>query len=151
MVAPERFRLGEDVLRTAASRTRRRLAVPLAAAAAVVVAVHLGALRPRGAGWRALVLPLALLAVLALATLRRRMRRLHSRWASFHVALDEAGLSSGAAGLPAGRVARADLASVEEGPQGLLVRGRAGTAVLVPRGIEGYERIRAVLAQWGRR
>jgi hypothetical protein len=45
-------------------------------------------------------------------------------------------------------IARADVVGVEERPEGVVVRGRGGAAVLVPRDVEGYERARAILSGW---
>ncbi len=147
-MTPERFRFREDVLRAAASRTRRRLAVSMVATAAAVAGLWGAVLRPRGSGAGTLAFALVLLGVLALLSLRRRLRRLVARWTSFEVTVDGGGISRAVAGFPPIRIARADVAAVDERGAGLVVRGRGGASLLVPREIEGYERARALLAAW---
>jgi hypothetical protein len=46
------------------------------------------------------------------------------------------------------RIARAEVEAVGERADGLVVRGRGGVALLVPRDLEGYARLRAALAAW---
>jgi hypothetical protein len=145
---PERYRFREDVLRDAARRTRRRLALTLAASAGLVVALWAGALRPRGAGAGTLAFSLVFLAALAALSARRRMGRLHARWASFEVRLDEEAIVREVAGAAPVRIARAEVAAIEERPEGLLVRGRSGEALLVPRQVDGYAGAREALARW---
>jgi hypothetical protein len=145
---PQRFRFRDDVLRTAASRTRRRLLATSAAAAAAIVAVWAGALRAQGAGAFTLGFSLALLALLAFLSLRRRLRRLHARWASFEVRLGVDAIARDVDGFPTVRIARADVARIAEHDAGIVVRDRGGTSLLVPREIDGYERAREVLAGW---
>lgn len=147
-MAPERFRFSEDVLRVAVSRTRRRLLATLVATGALVVAAYLAALRGRGAGPGTLAFSLGLLALLAVASFRRRMGRLHERWRSFEIALDEDGLRRDVAGFPPVAIPRAAVASVEEEAAGIVVRDRAGNGILVPRDVEGYARARAALLAW---
>ncbi len=147
-MAVERFRFREDVLRAAARRTRRRLAATLVAAAAAVAGVWATALRERGAGTGSLAFALGLLVVLAAFSLRGRMRRLHARWASFEIALDEGAIAREVTGFPRLELARADIAAIEERAAGLVVRGRAGAALLVPREVEGYARVREALSGW---
>jgi hypothetical protein len=144
----ERFRFREDVLRAAAARTRRRLATTLVATAAVVVAVWSAALRPKGAGWGTLAFSLALLLALAGLSMRRRMRRLHARWGSFEIVVDEVAISRQVSGFAPVRIARADVESIGERADGVVVRGRGGAALLVPREIDGYARLREALAGW---
>jgi hypothetical protein len=144
----ERFRFAEPVLHAAARRLRRRLAATLVATAAVVTAVWAAALRPQGAGWGTLAFSLALLLALAALSLRRRVRRLEARWSSFAVVLDEGGVAREVAGAAPVRIARADVEAVEERAAGIVVRGRGGAALLVPRDVEGYDRAREALAAW---
>ncbi len=144
----ERYRFREDVLRDAARRTRRRLAATLVATGAIVVAVWATALRAQGAGVGTLAFSLALLCALALFSMRRRMGRLHARWASFAVTLDDEAVVREVAGVAPVRIARADVAAVEERPEGIVVRGRSGAALLVPRDLDGYTRAREALARW---
>ncbi len=150
-MAPERFKFREDVLRAAASRTRRRFATTLVATTAIVTGAWAMALRPQGAGWGTLAFSLALLAGLAALSLRRRMRRLHERWASFEIALEDGALSRQVSGFAPVRIARAEIEAIAERPEGLVVRGRGGAAVLVPRELDGYARVRDALTAWAPR
>jgi hypothetical protein len=145
---PERFRFREDVLRSAASRTRRRLLGSFAAAAAAVVALWAGVLRAQGARPSTLAFALALLAILAFLSLRRRLRRLHARWSSFEVRVEPDGISRVVSGFPSIRIARAEVAAVEERLAGVVVRDRGGRSLLVPRELDGYERVRGLLEAW---
>jgi hypothetical protein len=144
----DRFRFREEVLRAAARRTRRRLALTLLATGALVVAVWGTALRGRGAGVGTLVFALGLLLALAAVSTRRRMGRLHARWASFEVRLEEDAVLREVVGVPPVRIARGDVAAVEDRPEGLVVRARSGEALLVPREVDGYARAREALARW---
>jgi hypothetical protein len=146
----ERFRFPPDILRSAASRTRRRLLGSAAATAGLVVALWAMVLRPRGGGPGALAFALVLLAFLVLASLRRRLRRLHARWSSVEIALRDDGIARTVDGFATIAIARAEVSGVEERPAGLVVRGAGGVALLVPREVEGYERARALLAGWVR-
>jgi len=146
---PERFRFHEDVLRSAASRTRRRLLLSFVAAAGATVAVWAAALRGQGAGAPALAFALGLLALLAFVSLRRRLRRLHARWSSFEVRVEADALGREVSGFPSIRIARAEVSAIEERAAGLVVRDRAGRSLLVPRELDGYERVRELLAGWG--
>ncbi len=145
----ERFRFRGEVLRAAAARTRRRFAATLLVTAAIVVALWSAALRPKGAGWGTLAFSLGLLLALAAFSIGRRMRRLHARWGSFEIALGEDAIAREVAGFPPLRIARADVEGIGERADGIVVRARGGTALLVPREIEGYARIREALAGWG--
>ncbi len=145
----ERFRFQEQVLASAAARTRRRFAATLVATAAIVVALWSAALRPKGAGWGTLAFSLGLLLALASLSLSRRMRRLHARWGSFEIALDEDAIVRRVAGFAPLRIGRADVEGIGERPDGIVVRARGGTALLVPRDLEGYARLREALAGWG--
>lgn len=145
---PEHFRFRDDVLRTAASRTRRRLLASFAASAVAVAGAWAAALRPRGGTIGSLAFALALLAVLALLSLRRRLRRLHARWSSFEVAVGDEGIGREVDGFPPVAIARAEVAAVEERAAGIVVRGRSGASLLVPRELQGYERARDLLAGW---
>ena len=147
---PSCHRFREDVLRAAASRTRRRLLAALLVAAAAATVMWAGVLRPRGASPGTLVFALALLGLLALLSLRRRLRRLVARWSSFRLTIDDEGVTREVEGFPPLRIARSEVASVEERAVGLLVRSRAGASLIVPREIEGYERARDLLAGWAR-
>lgn len=148
---PESFRFAAASLQAAARRLRRRLAATLVATAAVVTAVWFATLRPRGSGWGSLAFSLTLLLALAALSLRRRFRRLHERWSSFAIVVDEGGIAREVAGFSPVRIARADVRSVEEGGAGVIVRGREGALLLVPREVEGYGRVRELLAGWGPR
>ncbi|HEX9049760.1 MAG TPA: hypothetical protein VF841_04440 [Anaeromyxobacter sp.] len=145
----ERFRFREDVLRAAAARTRRRFSATLVATAAIVAAIWSAALRPKGAGWGTLAFALSLLLALAAVSLRRRMRRLHARFGSFEIALDEDAIARQVAGFAPLRIARADVEKIGERADGIVVRARGGAALLVPRDVEGYARLREALAAWG--
>ncbi len=145
---PERFRFPEAVLRSAAARTRRRLLVSLVGAAGATVAVWATVLRVQGAGASALAVALGLLALLAFLSLRRRLRRLHARWSSFEIRVEPEAVGREVCGFPAVRIARAEVSAIEERAAGLVVRDRAGVSLLVPREVDGYERVRELLAGW---
>ncbi len=147
---PHLFRFRHDVLRSAASRTRRRLLVSFAAAAAAIAALWGAVLRPQGARASTLGFALALLALLAFLSLRRRLGRLHARWSSFEVRVEDDEIGREVSGFPSIRIARADVAAVEESGVGLVVRDRRGRSLLVPREVEGYERVRDLLSRWRR-
>ncbi len=144
----ERFRFRDDVLRGAAAHTRRRFATTLAVTASIVAAVWAVALRAQGAGWGTLTFSLALLLALAAFSIRRRMRRLYARWESFEIALDEDAIARQVTGFAPLRIARADVESVGERADGLVVRGRGGAVLIAPRDLEGYDRLREALAGW---
>ena len=146
----ERFQLRADVLRTAAARTRRRFATTLLATAAIVAFVWAAALRPRGAGWGTLAFSLGLLVALAAFSLGRRMRRLHERFRSFEIALEGDAISREVAGFPPLRIARAEVVEIGERADGIVVRAQGGAAILVPRELDGYARVREALAGWRR-
>jgi hypothetical protein len=148
MAQEERFRFRDDVLRTAASRTRRRLLVSLIATAGAVVGVWAAVLRPRGGTAGSLAFALALLVLLAFFSLRRRLRRLVARWSSFEVAVGDEGIGREVDGFPPIAIPRSDVAAVEERATGIVVRARSGTSLLVPRELQGYERVRDLLAGW---
>jgi hypothetical protein len=144
------FRLHPAALARAARRTNRRFVATLAAAALLVGGLFVSAQRGAGSGPRVLVFGYALLAALAAVSYRRRMVRFRARWTTFEIALDDDGVSRTVEGFPPVRLARADVAAVEEGPRGLAVRDRAGRGLLVPRELDGYERLRAALEAWPR-
>jgi hypothetical protein len=145
---PEDFRFRDDVVRAAASRMRRRLLASVVAAALLVAVLWATALRPQGAGAGTLAFALALLAALALFSLRRRLRRLHVRWSSFVVRVEDDAVAREVSGFPSVRILRAELAGVEERAAGLVIRDRGGHALLVPREVDGYERVRELLGAW---
>lgn len=145
-MAAERFRFPDAVLRVAARRTLRRLAVTLVAAAAAVVALWATALRPEGAGAGTLAFALAFLAALAAVSTRRRLRRLQARWGSFEVRIEDDAVVREVTGFRSVRIARDEVAAVEERAEGILVRARGGAALLVPREVEGYALARERLA-----
>jgi hypothetical protein len=91
---------------------------------------------------------MALLALLAFLTLRRRLRRLLARWSSFELTVEADAVVRAVEGFPSIRIARAEVASVEERPAGVVVRGRDGASLLVPREVERYERARDLLTSW---
>jgi hypothetical protein len=144
----ETFHFPEEVLRFAAVRTRRRFALALVATGAIVVAGWLGVLRAQGAGWGTLAFSLGLLLAFAALSMRRRMRRMHQRWASFAVTIEDDHVRREVAGYAPILIARSDVAAVEERPAGIVVRDRAGAALLVPRDLDGYARAREVLSGW---
>lgn len=150
MNGEERFRFRDDVLRSAASRTRRRILLSVVVTAVAAVGVWAAALRPRGGGPGGLVFALALVALLAFFSLRRRLGRLHARWSSFEVTISDAGIGRVVEGFPPVTIARGDVAAVEERAGGVVVRGKGGAALLVPRELDGYDRVRARLAEWAR-
>jgi hypothetical protein len=148
VIAAERHRFREDVLHTASRRLRRRFGLTLAATAAVVVLVWAAALRPQGAGLGTLAFSLVLLLGVAALSVRRRLRRLHGRWESFVVIVGDDRVSREVAGFRPVSIARADVEAVEERAEGLVVRGRDGATLLVPRDVEGYARAREALLGW---
>jgi hypothetical protein len=145
---PQRFRFREDVLHAAAARTRRRLLVAVAAAAVAVFGLWGGVLRDRGASASSLVFALALLALLSFLSLRRRLARLHARWSSFEIRIEADAIARDVQGFEPIRIARGEVTAVDERPGGVVVRDRAGRALLVPRELDGYERLREQLAGW---
>lgn len=148
MPAEERFRFRADVLHAAASRTRRRILLSVIVTGAAAAAVWAAALRPRGDGPGALVFGLGLLAVLAVLSLRRRLARLHARWSSFEVTISDEGVARAVEGFPPISIARGEVVGVEERPAGLVVRGREGASLLVPRDLERYEQARDRVVAW---
>lgn len=144
----ERFRFREDVLHAAASRLRRRFALTLAATGAIVVLVWATALRAQGAGPGTLAFSVVFLLGVATLSLRRRMRRLHARWDSFAVTIEGERVVREVAGFRPLSIARADVEAIEERAEGIVVRGRGGQVLLVPRDLDGYARARAALAAW---
>lgn len=144
----ERFRFREDVLRDAASRTRRRILLTLAATAPLVAIAWAWTLRRGGSGYGTLAFALALLLVLAGLSARKRLGRLHARWATFAIVLGEEEIRREVEGFPPARIARSEVTAIEELPQGLVVHGPAETSILVPREVAGWERIREALSRW---
>lgn len=148
MTSEERFRFRDDILRTAASRLRRRILLAFVATGTAAVGLWAAVLRPRGDGPGTVLFAALLLVSLAFFSLRRRLRRLHARWSSFVVTIGDEGIARAVDGFAPVAIPRADVVGVEERPAGLVVRGRGGASLLVPRELEGYERARARLAGW---
>jgi hypothetical protein len=105
-------------------------------------------MRDSGRGLDALVVPFALLLVLAAFSYVRRMRRFRARWASFEIALENEAIGRAVIGFPPVRIVRAEVAAIEEVGAGLAVRARDGRGIVVPRELDGYERVRDALAGW---
>ncbi len=143
----ERHRLRPDASRATARRMNRRFAATVVAVVAIVLAAYWGGIRD-GRGPDALVVPFAILFVLVVVSYLRRMARFRARWASFEIALDEDGIAREVKGFPTVRIARAEVAAIEEVPAGIAVRDGHGRGVVVPRELDGYERVRAALATW---
>ena len=143
-----RFRLRPDASRVAARRMNRRFLATFAAVVLLVLAAHAAGLRDPGRGLGALAIPFALLLVLAAFSYVRRMRRFRARWASFEIALEDEAIGRAVIGFPLVRILRADVTAIEEIPGGLAVRGRDGRGLVVPRELDGYERVREALAGW---
>jgi hypothetical protein len=146
---PLRFQLDPAAFTAEARRVRRRAAALAAATALVLLGVWAGVLRDRGAGPGSLLLPLALLALLAGFSHRTRMRRSLARWRGFAVVLEDDAIARELPGFPTVRIPRAEIATVEDGPRGVAVRSR-DRALFVPRQLDGYERFRAALEVWRR-
>jgi hypothetical protein len=144
-----RYRLRPEASRATARRMNRRFLATLVAVVALVLAAYGAGLRDPGRGLDALVIPFALLLVLAAFSYVRRMRRFRARWASFEIALEEEAIGRAVVGFPAVRILRAEVAALEDVPAGLAVRARDGRGLVVPRELDGYERVRAALAGWG--
>lgn len=144
----ERFRIREEVLRAAAARTRRRIVLTLAATAPLVAIAWAWTLRRGGSGYGTLAFALGLLLLLAGLSARRRLDRLRARWETFAIVLGEEEIRREAEGFPSARIARDAVRAIEELPQGLVVRGPGEESILVPRDVEGWERIREILSRW---
>jgi hypothetical protein len=144
----ERFRLRADAMSGMSRRLVRRFALTVAAAALLVVAAFASGLRGEGGGAGPLLVGLGLLSLLALWSFRRRTARFRARWATFTVTLDDGAVARTVEGFPEVRIGRGEVASIGEAPAGLVVRSRAGPALVVPREIEQYERIRDALLRW---
>lgn len=150
MHAPEHFRLRADAMAALRRRLDRRFAATLLATALLVVLAFASGLRGGGlGGWGTLAVGLGLLAALAAWSYRRRIRTFRARWESFTVVLGEDAVSRSVDGHPELRIVRAEVAEVGEAPAGLVIRARTGSALVVPREIEGYERLRSALSAWG--
>ena len=147
-MASERFRFREDVLGAVAASVAANRRRVRRATAAIVAGVWALALRPRGSPSRTLAFSLGLLLGLAALSLGRRMQRLHARWSTFEIALDEDAIARTVSGYPPLRIARADVETVGERADGIVVRGRGGAALLVPRDLDGYAQLRETLAGW---
>jgi MYXO-CTERM domain-containing protein len=144
----ERFGLRADAMKGMARRLVLRFAFTAGAAALLVVAAFASGLRGPDGGAGPLVLGLGLLALLAFWSFRRRTARFRARWASFSVVLEEAAVSRTVEGYPEVRIERGEVASVGEAPVGLVVRARQGPALVVPRELEAYDRVRAAILAW---
>jgi hypothetical protein len=125
----------------------RRFAATVVAVVLIVIAAYAGGLRD-GRGMDALLFPFALLVVLVVVSYRRRMARFRARWASYEIALADDAIAREIAGFPPVRIARAEVASIEELPSGLAVRDGRGRGLVVPRELEGYEGVREALEAW---
>jgi hypothetical protein len=143
-----RFRLRPEASRATARRMNHRFAATVVAVVLLVLAAYAGGMRDSGRGLDVLVVPFALLLVLAAFSYVRRMRRFRARWASFEIALENDAIGRAVIGFPPVRILRTDVASIEELRSGLAVRARDGRGVVVPRELDGYERIRDALAGW---
>jgi hypothetical protein len=143
-----RFRLRPEASRATARRMNRRFAATVVAVVLLVLAAYAAGMRDSGRGLDVLVVPFALLLVLAAFSYVRRMRRFRARWASFEIALENDAIGRAVIGFPPVRILRTDVASIEELRSGLAVRARDGRGVVVPREVDGYERIRDALAGW---
>lgn len=147
--APEgRFRLRADAMAAVAARMNRRFALTAAMAFALLVAIAVGMLRADDSGPRTLVFGLLLLLALVALTYRRRVRRFRARWASFEIALEGEAIERSVEGYPPIRITRTEVTALEEHAAGVTVRGAGGKGLVVPRELEDYERIRAVLVTW---
>jgi hypothetical protein len=144
----ERFGLRPEAMKGMARRLVLRFALTAGAAALLVVAAFASGLRGPDGGAGPLVLGLGLLALLAAWSFRSRTARFRARWASFRVVLEEAAVSRTVEGYPEVRIERGDVASVGEAAAGLVVRARAGPALVVPRELEAYDRVRAAILAW---
>ena len=142
-----RFRLRPEASRATARRMNRRFAATVVAVVLLVLAAYAAGMRDSGRGLDVLVVPFALLLVLAAFSYVRRMRRFRARWASFEIALENDAIGRAVIGFPPVRILRTDVASIEELRSGLAVRARDGRGS-VPRELDGYERIRDALAGW---
>jgi len=143
-----RFRLRPEASRATARRMNRRFAATVVAVVLLVLAAYAGGMRDSGRGLDVLAVPFALLLVLAGFSYVRRMRRFRARWASFEIALENDAIGRAVIGFPPVRILRTDVASIEELRSGLAVRARDGRGIVVPRELDGYERIRDALAGW---
>jgi hypothetical protein len=143
-----RFRLRPEASRATARRMNRRFAATVVAVVLLVLAAYAAGMRDSGRGLDVLVVPFALLLVLAAFSYVRRMRRFRARWASFEIALENDAIGRAVIGFPPVRILRTDVASIEELRSGIAVRARDGRGVVVPRELDGYERIRDALAGW---
>ncbi|WP_242345439.1 hypothetical protein [Anaeromyxobacter terrae] len=144
-----RFRLRPEASRATARRMNRRFLATFVAVVVLVLAAYGAGLRDPGRGLDALVIPFALLLVLAAFSYVRRMRRFRARWASFEIGLEDEAIGRAVIGFPPVRILRADVAAIEEIRAGLAVRARDGRGIVVPRELDGYERVREALAGWG--
>ncbi len=144
----ERFRLRAEAMQRMARRLNARFALTVATVALLVVGLYSAGLRDREGGYASLAVGLAVLAVLAFWSWRRRLTRFRERWASYTVVLGPAAVERTVVGYPDVRIARDEVTAVGDTPGGLVVRGRSGEAVAVPRELEGYERLRAALLAW---
>lgn len=143
-----RFRLRPEASRATARRMNRRFAATVAAVVLLVLAAYAAGVRDTGRGLDALVVPFALLLVLAAFSYVRRMRRFRARWTSFEIALEDGAIGRAVIGFEPVRIVRAEVAAIEELPAGLAVRARDGRGLVVPRELEGYAQVREALAGW---
>ena len=148
MAEPEHFRLRADAMAGMARRLNLRFALTVATVAIIVIALFSAGLRDREGGYGALTVGLGLLALLAFWSWRSRLTRFRERWSSFTVVLEPEALGRTVKGYPDVRIPRAEVTSVGEAPAGIVVRARGGAAIVVPRELEGYERVRAAVSAW---
>ncbi|MFO0581504.1 MAG: hypothetical protein U0229_04455 [Anaeromyxobacter sp.] len=148
MQGPETFRLRADAMQGMARRLNLRFLLTVGAVALIVVALFSAGLRDQEGGYRALAVGLVILAVFAYWGWRRRLTRFRERWASFTIVLEPDALVRTVVGYPETRIPRAEVASVGEAPAGVVVRAKGGQAIVVPRELDGYDRLRAAVASW---
>ena len=144
----ERFRLRADAMAKVAAKVNRRFALTAALAFALLVAIAAGTMRGEDGSGRALAFGLLFLFVLVVGSYVRRQGRFRARWASFEIVLEPDAIARTVDGYRPERITRAEATAVEERPAGLAVRAAGGRAVVVPRELDGYERVRAALLAW---
>jgi hypothetical protein len=144
----ERFHLRPDAMARVAAKVNRRFALTAALAFGLLVAIAVGTMRGEDGAGRTLAFGLLFLFALVVASYVRRQGRFRARWASFEIVLEPDAIARTVEGYRPERIARAEITAVEERPAGLAVRGPEGRAVIVPRDLDGYERVRAAVLAW---